>query len=288
MSAPDPKCMICRGDGVVRDSAGRDEPCACRNVERRDPYAPASAGWAAEAMGDIMRKAEARRAAIEAHAATCTDRPCTRCERFVCSCGQPFDGAQNRRCRACWQADRWAKRVEEARASIPKRFRWACGVNVETLCGRIKAAPELVARALANPPSTDFTLIGDTAVGKTSLAVAMLDAWVRQDPETRHGARFVEAYTLAGARARHPLGQGEAPQVAEVMRVPMLVIDDLGSEVDDRRNVLADVIFHRHNEELPTWITTGWSAEQLVGRYGSQVIRRLVEHGKRLTLGAKS
>lgn len=285
---PDPNCMVCRGDGFVRDSAGRDEVCACLGHKPRDPYAPASAGWAAEALGDIMRRAEVRHRAAEEHAATCTDRPCARCERFVCACGKPFDGAHNHRCRDCWRAAKHAEALKPVDASIPKRFRWAIEATSAALRERVKATDELIARALANPPSTDFTLIGDTAVGKTSLVVAMLSAWVRQDPEARCGARFVEAYWLAGARARHPLGQGEAPAVADAMAASMLVVDDLGSEVDDRRNVLADVIFHRHNEELPTWITTGWSTEQLVGRYGSQVIRRLVEQGKRVHLGAKA
>jgi hypothetical protein len=35
------------------------------------------------------------------------------------------------------------------------------------------------------------------------------------------------------------------------------------------------------------WITSGFAVEQLMGRYGSQVIRRILENAKRVELGAK-
>lgn len=283
---PDPKCIVCKGDGVVLDSVGRQENCACRGVPRRDPYAPTSAGWVGDALGSVIEAAAKRQEAAEAHRAACTDRPCTACERFVCACGKPFDGAKNFRCRDCWRASKLETALAPMRESVPKRFRWAMSGGPE-LGQRVKASPDLVARALKAPPSGDMLLHGDTATGKTSLVVAMLDAWVRQDPEQRAGARFVESYWLAGARARHALGQGEAPAVTSAMKATLLVLDDLGSESDDRRNVIADVVFHRHNEELPTWITTGFTVEQLVNRYGSQVIRRIVEQGKRVELGGK-
>jgi DNA replication protein DnaC len=190
-------------------------------------------------------------------------------------------------CAACTEAKRLPRLLAGIRESVPKRFRWAFDATPETLRGRVRASDEFIARGLANPPNADVVFFGDTAAGKTSLAVAMLDAWVRHDPAERKGARFVESYWLAGARARHPLGQGEAPAVLDAMCAPLLVLDDVGSEADDRRNVIADVIFHRHNEELPTWITTGFSAEQLMARYGSQVLRRILENGKRVQLVVK-
>jgi DNA replication protein DnaC len=286
----DARCMVCRGTGEV-DAWGRTERCACVDVPRRDPYAPPSAGWVGETMGVVLASVAKRQAEAEEHARTCTDRPCDRCQRYVCSCGKPVDGwrrtFERPACDDCRRAKRTAQALEPVRGSVPKRFRWTFDATVEKLRGRVRASDEFIARGLANPPSSDAVFFGDTAAGKTSLAVAMLDAWVRRDPDERKGARFVESYWLAGARARHPLGQGEAPAVIEAMEAGLLVVDDLGSEADDRRNVLADVIFHRHNEELPTWITTGFTAEQLVARYGSQVLRRVLENGKRVTLGAK-
>jgi hypothetical protein len=283
---PDTKCIVCSGEGFVVDSAGRHETCACRGVPKRDPYAPPSEGWVTGILGDVLARAASAQKAREDHERSCTARPCARCARHVCACGASYDGFPGM-CAACAEAKRLPRLLGPMRESVPKRFRWAFDAKPDALRGRVRASEEFIARGLANPPSSDVLFFGDTAAGKTSFAVAMLDAWVRQSPEERRGARFVESYWLAGARARHPLGQGEAPAVIDAMQATLLVLDDLGSEADDRRNVLADVIFHRHNEELPTWITTGFAAEQLMARYGSQVLRRLLENGKRVALGSK-
>lgn len=284
---PDPKCVVCKGDGTITDAIGRPENCACRGAPKRDPYAPPSVGWVGDALGPVMAAAAKRQADQDAHAAGCSERPCKRCERFVCACGKPYDGASNHRCRDCWLDSKREQALAPVRVSVPKRFQWALGASVETLCERVKASRALIERALVAPPSSDMLLQGDTAMGKTSLATAMLYAWVKADPERRTGARFADAYWLAGARARHSLGQGEAPDVTKAMDATLLVLDDVGSEIDDKRNVIQDIIFHRHNEERPTWITTGWTPEQLMNRYGSQVLRRIVENAKRVELGAK-
>lgn len=285
----DRRCLVCRGEGTIRDSAGRDEVCPCTNGPKRDMYAKPSVGWVGDALGDVFRRLEAQRVDAEAHALACTARPCARCGRHVCeTCREPFDGCEPGKCHRCRDAELLAAALLPMRTSIPKRFRWAFEASTGTLRGRVRGTDELISRALANPPSVDMMLIGDTAMGKTSLAVAMLDAWVRQKPFQRSGARFVESWWLAGAKARHPLGQGESPDIIAAQEATLLVIDDLGSESEDRRGVLAEVIFERHNNELPTWITTGFAATELMGRYGSQVIRRIVEHGKSVTLGSKA
>ena len=59
---PDPKCIVCRGDGVLLDSAGRQENCACRGVARRDPYAQTSVGWVGDALSSVLADAAKRSA----------------------------------------------------------------------------------------------------------------------------------------------------------------------------------------------------------------------------------
>jgi DNA replication protein DnaC len=283
---PDPNCATCKGDGFLTEGGHRN--CECRGIPARDPYARPAEGWAFDALQSAIDDADKRQRDREEHARTCNERPCFRCGKHVCrECSKPFDGNGAGKCPACVRAEREAKALERVHGTVPKRFRWALTADRPTLLGRVKASAELVDRAVANPPAGNMVLLGDTAAGKTSLAVAMFDAWARQDPLQRVGGEFVEAYWLAGARARHALGQGEAKLVEDAMSATLLVLDDLGSEIDDRRNVIADVIFHRHNEDLPTWITSGFSIEQLMGRYGSQVIRRIVENAKRVELGGK-
>lgn len=276
-----PKCMLCRGTGRI-ETGWPEQPetsCACSALPplRSEPVSP---GWSVEALGAVLARAAEQQRCLDEHRATCTDRPCARCERFVCRCGAPVDVV--RRCDACELA---ASFGEFARG-LPERFRWALAGDVAELGARVQASAELIRRGLLNPPG-HMVLIGPSGAGKTSLAVAMLGAWVRKAPAERAKARFAEAFELAGARARHPLGQGEAPEVAAAMTAPMLLLDDLGSERDDRNAVLSDVLQRRHNADLPTWVTTWLEPEQCAERYGGAVTRRLFEPAATVRLGAR-
>jgi DNA replication protein DnaC len=136
--------------------------------------------------------------------------------------------------------------------------------------------------------------MGPTGAGKTSLAVAMLDAWVRLVPRKRKGSLFVEAAWLARSRARHKLGDGESPLVAQALSAPLLLLDDLGQEREDRDGCITDVVYGRSNADLPTWVTCGLATkdqtleaftEALSRRYDGGFVRRIIETGKRVRLG---
>lgn len=278
----DSRCLVCRGAGVV-DDAGDEIPCACAHRAARNPNLPGTAGFVdfADIVADVRRITEER----EAHKAACTARPCRLCSRHVCRCGKPFDGDDRDDCPDCIAAMRLKGALSRVIATIPQRFKWAASGDPAALQARVKLSAERIAKALESPPDGDLMLIGNTGAGKTSLAVAMLCAGVRQNPGLRSQDRFAAAYALAGARARHPLGQGEAPEIKAAMKAPLLLLDDLGSEADDRRNVLTDIIFARHEGDLPTWVTSGFPPEHLMGRYGSALIRRLIENRKPVELG---
>jgi DNA replication protein DnaC len=163
--------------------------------------------------------------------------------------------------------------------------------------------PTALARGLSNPPSTSLLFMGDTGTGKTTLATAMLDAWVRLQPSVRTGALFVEAGWLSRARARHRLGQ-EAPLVESALAAPLVVLDDLGNEREDRDGCITDLVYGRANADLPTWVTCGLLpkeayskpaddqvkafAEALSRRYDGGFVRRIIENGKRVMLGSKT
>lgn len=281
--AGDPRCLVCRGSGLVRDNES-DVPCGCAHHAPRDLYALSSAAWL-EYPPAALERMRRETDALEQHRLTCSDRPCVRCERMVCACGVPFDGS-GKVCPKCSVARRLADALAPMTASVPSRFRWALDADLATLRQRIKLPPERVSKALESPPASDLMLIGGTGSGKTSLVVAMLAAWVRLEPEARGGARFASCYALAGARGRHPLGQGEAPDVKAAMTAPLLVVDDMASEVDDRRNVIAEVIFARHEHEVgPTWVTTGFPVDHLMQRYGTAIVRRLIERRAPVEIG---
>lgn len=303
MTSPNanPECLTCRGSGLLDDDdAGRVQVCACVELPRRDPTAPPAEGWLADALRPMLEQAERLQAESEAHARSCTDRPCERCARFVCKCGAPADGV--RKCAACSEKAALAKLLRPTHESVPERFKWALGADLERLRGtaeqrRVKGSDELIRRGLANPPSSDAVFLGLTGAGKTSLAVAMLDAWVRVAPHERTGALFVGASYLSRARARFRLGDGEAPLIAAAQRAPLLVLDDLGNEREDRDGCITDVVFGRHDAGLPTWVTCGLTpnvptveafAEVIAKRYDGGFARRVLETGIRVQLGSKA
>ena len=48
---------------------------------------------------------------------------------------------------------------------------------------------------------------------------------------------------------------------------------------------MRDVLFARHDADLPTWITTGFSSQQLAETYGDGAVRRITEGAYVVKLG---
>lgn len=244
-------------------------------------------------------------ALTEEHRKTCTAVPCERCERQKCGgCGAPFTVTleswtepnpasptarpilcSQTACLACTEAGRQERALAPFHATIPKRFRWAMRAFPEVLRQidpktgkpRVQLSANFIAGALEKASGGCRMIYGDTGSGKTSFIVAVVCAYVRRDWRAHAGTRYVAAQWLAGARARHSLGQGEAPEVLDALTAPLIVLDDLGNDAPDHRNTIADVLFRRHDDELPTWVTTGYPIAHLENRYGVALIRRLIE-----------
>lgn len=257
-------------------------------VADTEPVPPSS--WVAAVAPNAVAMFRAQQVAAEEHASTCTERPCERCERYLCDCGEPID--HRRTCSACAQRMILASHLRVTHESVPARFAWTLGVSADFLATRVRGSAELVTRALAAPPSKSLLFLGPTGSGKTSLAVAMLDAWARSSPKP--GAMFLEGAWLARARARHRLGQGDPPLVTDAMTAPLLLLDDLGQEREDRDGCITDVVYERHNAQLPTWVTCGLAngdeatfGEHLSRRYDGGFVRRILETGKPIRLGAR-
>lgn len=269
----------------LRALAARSAELRRQVVDVQAPTEPPGS-WLAAVVPDIM----AAQKLAEEHAAGCEARPCERCDRFLCDrCGAPIDG--RKRCRPCDDAEYDTTCLATTRASIPTRFRWAIDAKLDNLAPRVKASRALVEAALERPPSSWLPFVGRTAAGKTSLAVAMLDAWVRASPSQRRGSLFVESAWLSRARARHKLGQGECELVEQCLAAPLLLLDDLGQEREDRDGCITDVVYGRSNADLPTWVTCGVEgdaqafAEHLSKRYDGGFVRRIIENGRRVELG---
>jgi DNA replication protein DnaC len=163
--------------------------------------------------------------------------------------------------------------VTALECSVPAHYQWA-RFSAGELAQRV-ARKDAVAEAQQAFRQPRVALCGEWASGKTSLAVAMLRAHVLA--ARGKGALFVRCYRVAQARIQHAAGHGEAPLVEEAVRAPLVLLDDLGGERDTAVSPVADIIFERHAEDRPTWVTTGFTKQQLVGRYGAGVVRRLFE-----------
>lgn len=134
-------------------------------------------------------------------------------------------------------------------------------------------------------------IIGPTSIGKTSAVVWAVKRVVKLSrAEFRKNAEAVgvpgpigkglsvcwtRAVELASARLQHGLGEGEAPMIRKAEDARLLVIDDLGWET--RSDTLEAVLACRYDRGLPTLVTSGKTAGELVERYGQAFLRRIVE-----------
>lgn len=214
------------------------------------------------AMNAMMAEKQAEQ---EAHERDCTAEVCERCCKV-----KPIPEAE----RLAAGRAAFARPVEE---SIPAAFAQAT-FDAEWL--RRLVGARAVADAMQALGAARVAFIGPPGSGKTSLAIAMLRAAVAAEPASTwrtSGARYVSAHRLAKARAMHPLGDGEAPLVSTALRAPLLVLDELGGEDTRYASAVAEVIYERHADDLPTWVTTGVTPERLAERYGGGIARRLFE-----------
>jgi hypothetical protein len=165
--------------------------------------------------------------------------------------------------------------------SLPEAYKWA-KFDAPELVARVgPAVGPAVDNALWRHPKLIF--MGAASAGKTSLAVACLRRWVA---ETGRAARFFHAYQLGVARIQHTAGHGEPEIVDSAMKWPMVLVDDLGSEREMAGSAVPDVIFLRHAEDRPFWVTTGMTRPQLTDRYGTGIVRRLFERATVIQLAA--
>lgn len=220
------------------------------------------------AVGEMAAK---RAAEAEKHAAECTAAECEQCQRYLCrTCKTAMDHPG--RCAGCREESARAEWVRAATAEIPRGFAEA-RLEASWLAGVV--GPKVLDAARQALGEVRVVAVGPPGSGKTSLIAAMLVA-----ANHRGSVCWVSAHQLAKARTLHPLGEGEAPMIAAALRAGVLVVDELGGEDQRYASAVAEVVYERHADDMPTWVTTGVGPKEISDRYGGGIARRVFEDSK--------
>jgi DNA replication protein DnaC len=117
-----------------------------------------------------------------------------------------------------------------------------------------------------------FLMSGGTGLGKTYLSKCIM----RRVIERGHTAAFYTAYRLFSLFHQHRLG--EDIDLRPIFEVPLLVIDDIGTE-PMTRNVTVEYLFDLINERssLHTVIVTNLPFHDIKERFGERIHSRLMD-----------
>lgn len=217
----------------------------------------------------IQAEIDAHNRAMAKHREACREEFCDKCGRYPVR--PPVDHTK-----AFLEGDRMAarRRIPEAFADAHLDAEWLAKLIGVDVIERAKGAG--FQRA---------AFIGPPGAGKTSLAAAMFRSAIDRTKRPRW-YRWTSGHALAKARVSASLGD-EAPLVQQALDADLLVIDELGGEEPRHATSVSEVIYERHAENRPTWITTGVSPKVIADRYGGGIARRVFEGAEVFRLGGK-
>ena len=175
-----------------------------------------------------------------------------------------------------------------AAAQIPLRYQVCAFTNFELYPPRggprnesLWKAFGVVQQYLADYPLVDgkgMLLTGDTGVGKTHLAVALLKGLIEKGAETLF-LDYQELLKRIQSSYNPRALTAEREVIRPVLETEVVVIDDLGANriSDWVEDTIHYMLNHRYNEKKTTLLTANLSREGLSGAPGSRVVRATFE-----------
>jgi DNA replication protein DnaC len=170
--------------------------------------------------------------------------------------------------------------------SIPRRFRWA-SFDAPELSQRVRPA-RAIEEARALDLDCSAVLLGETGSGKTCLGASHLRRIARAG---RYGAAASDVHRAECSRflaSIELMGPDSDPEIRRHAALRgVLVLDDLGAELlaapagsplaAMRGERTARLLLMRHNEGLPTVVTTWLDFDGMGAIYGYNLARRVYE-----------
>lgn len=182
----------------------------------------------------------------------------------VCTCGAKSTKVP---CWDCFQGKENQLSMDKDKASLPALFRDIDDAKAKVRVPGFTKWDALKARQ-KQTPSRSFTFVGPSGAGKSTLA-----CWLA----TKHpnGCMFVRSAEIERARKESSFQRSQLLADCETT-TKVLIIDEL-RDIPGTFQATFDIIDARHNNMLPTYVTTGLSSEQLKTAFGDGLLRRLAE-----------
>lgn len=214
----------------------------------------------------------------------------------ACPCADPAQCHQNglveagpRTSARCEKFAQWRAQQRRdtllAGVSMPRRFR-DCSLSHTTVPPEAAKALAACQAFLEHPSDRGLVLGGTAGTGKTYLVAGTVNDLVGRGIE----CRFVVAPDLFG-RLRQAFQDGASSEeiLAAAMAVPVLAVDDLGTEkpTDWVREQVYRLINRRYEERLATLITTNLRPNELADSLGERIVSRMAQMCEWVWVGGK-
>jgi DNA replication protein DnaC len=167
---------------------------------------------------------------------------------------------------------------------IPNEPVGASGITQRQISDHARKMCESWANQYPDISFRDILLSGSSGLGKTFLMNAMAERLI----ERGQNVLLVSAYTFL-QMARKSYFESETG-VQELMEVPVLMLDDLGSEPlmqNITREYLFTLLNERQTQQKHTVLATNLNHTDLMNRYGERVLSRLMDSMSVQTLELK-